>query len=133
MAEIWATRGCDVLLEGLSLSREHERTARLAAQHRLHILLLSTSPKEAARRLAARRRAGRRALPLLTERAEAEEQLIGAACRRLEDDACVERLGLGAAYSRARDLLGLSPLGATDARPASGPAIPARRRERRWP
>ncbi len=63
-----AARGHDVLLEGLFLSGDHQRSAELAGRHPLHVLLLDTPVERCARNLVARRRVGRRALrPLVAE------------------------------------------------------------------
>ena len=62
LAGALAAGGHDVLLEGLFLSGDHQRSAELAGRHPLHVLLLDTPVERCARNLVARRRVGRRAL-----------------------------------------------------------------------
>jgi hypothetical protein len=108
LAASLAACGHDVLLEGLALSREHHRSAVLAAAHPLHVLHLATPPEHCARALAARHRRGRAAWHRLAEAAARMDAEVAAACGRLRaGSARVERLDFEAALRRARVLLGL--------------------------
>ncbi|MBB5696144.1 hypothetical protein [Muricoccus pecuniae] len=107
LADHWAAAGHDVLLEGSAWSAEHRRSALLAKRHRLHVLHLSTPPEEAARNLAARRRARRSSWPLIMRTVEAQHDSIEAACNKLRGVAAVEQHAFGGALGRARELLGL--------------------------
>jgi hypothetical protein len=104
----FASRGNDVLIEGLRLSSEVLLSAQLAAAHHFYILFLSTSIEQCARNLLARRRVARGSLALI-ERATAEEHWrVREACARLQPHATVDLLDFDAALERARNLLELN-------------------------
>lgn len=116
-----ARSGHDVLLEGLALSGDIERSAALAREHELHVLCLDTPPHRCAANLLARRRLGREAGGALLQRATAERARLDAICEALRSSARVERLGFDRALARARALLGLAdPAQALPAEPARG-------------
>lgn len=94
-----ASRGHDVLIEGLRLSSEVPLSARLAADHGLHILLLSTPLEQCARHLAS----ARSRLSVIERVTSEENRRVEDACARLLRDAAVETLDFDAA--RARQLL----------------------------
>jgi hypothetical protein len=100
-----ASRGHDVLLEGLQLSRETDGTAELARLYPLHVLHLDTPPAASARNLVRRRRAGAAKLPLIVSRAIAERDSVAAACERLQAHAQVHRLSFEGSLAKARELL----------------------------
>jgi hypothetical protein len=107
LADIWASAEHDVLLEGLSLSREMERTTALGRHHTLHILRLITPPGEAARNLLTRRRGKRAALQWLAADLAVDQAAVEEACRKLrEAGVVVEGLPFGTALERALLLLG---------------------------
>ena len=113
LAAAWAAEGQDVVLEGLLLSAEVQRTAALAELHPVHVLRLATPLGDCTRALVARRRAGLEARPGIGQGAAMMDLAVEEACRRLDRTAArVERLEAGAALRRARALLGLvdSPL-----------------------
>jgi hypothetical protein len=113
-----ASRGHDVLMEGLHLSSEVPLSEQLAMRHCLHILLLNTPAAQCARNLATRRRAPRGSIAAF-ERVTAEEQRrVEQACARLRACASVEILDFDTALARTRGLLGLEQFGA--ARPGYG-------------
>jgi hypothetical protein len=49
LADDHASSGYDVLLEGLQLSTECDRSAALATKHEMHVLWLSTRPEQCAK------------------------------------------------------------------------------------
>jgi hypothetical protein len=104
-----ASRGNDVLMEGLRLSSEVPLSTQLAA-HDLHILLLNTPLQQCIRNLVSRRRAARSSIAAI-ERATAEEhQRVEEACARLRPYATIEVFDLDAALARARKLLELDQI-----------------------
>jgi len=104
----FASRGNDVLIEGLCLSSEVPLSAQLAEAHGLYILLLSTPVEQCTRNLASRRHMGRSSL-LAIERTTAEEhRRVEDACARLRLHATVEVLDFDAKLVRARKLLELN-------------------------
>jgi hypothetical protein len=105
LAAAFAADGHDVLLEGLVLSGEHERSAALAAAHPLHVLRLSTPLDRCIRNVIARRRAARRGWASIAKLATRQQAGIDEACRRLERCAIVETLGFDETLIRARALL----------------------------
>ena len=107
----YAATGHDVLIEGLRLSSESERSAALARSHRLHILRLTTPLDRCARNLVWRRRARRDAWPSVAGTVGVEDQMVAEACARLSQYAVVEALEFDGALARARDLLGLRQRG----------------------
>ncbi len=108
LADDLATAGHDVLLEGLLLSAEHQRSAALARRHALHVLRLDTPPDRCARNLTARWHARRDLRPLIAGVVVAQHGAIEEACARLRWCAAgVEVLGFDQALRRARELLGL--------------------------
>ncbi|MBP0446372.1 hypothetical protein J8J14_16480 [Roseomonas sp. SSH11] len=115
LADGGAAAGHDVLLEGSAWSAEHIRSTLLAQRHRLHVLALATPPEQAARNLAARRRARRDSWPLITRAVLAQRDTIEAACARLRGLAAVEAHGFDAALARAKELLGLDTAGGSAA------------------
>ena len=106
-AAAYAATGHDVVLEGLRLSSEYERSAALARSHRLHVLRLTTPPERCARNLVWRRRARRDTWRSVAATVALEHEMVAEACERLEQYASVEVLGFDHAFARARDLLGL--------------------------
>ena len=106
----FASRRHDVFMEGLRLSSDVVLSERLAAAHRLHILLLNTPVEQCVRNLIARRRAAKRSVPAI-ERATAEEhRRVEDACARLRPHATVEVLNFQSALARVRELLELNDL-----------------------
>lgn len=103
----YASSGHDVLLEGLMLSGEHERSTALAQTRRLHVLRLSTPLDRCIRNVIARRRAGRNAWASIARKAMLQHARIEEACRKLQPHATVEAVGFEAGLLRARELLGL--------------------------
>jgi hypothetical protein len=103
-----AAGGCDVLFEGLLVSRDHHHSAIVANVHRLHVLRLTTPLDQCIRQVIMRRRARRDARPLISKRTSDEHDRIADACSRLCGCASVEALDFTAALLRARELLGLS-------------------------
>ena len=103
----FASRGHDVLVEGLRLSSEVPLSLRFAAGHRLHILLLSTPIERCARNLASRRRVARSSLATIQRVTGAEHRRVEDACVRLRSHATVEVLDFDAALARAQQLLDL--------------------------
>ena len=110
-ASDYAALGHDVLIEGLRLSSEYERSAELARAHRLHILRLTTPLDQCARNLVWRRRARRDTWPAIAETVADEHEKVAEACARLGLDATVEALGFDDALARAQDLLGIRQRG----------------------
>jgi hypothetical protein len=102
-----AATGDDVLLEGLRLSAEFERSAALARSHRLHILRLTTPLDQCARNLVWRRRARRDAWTSVAGTVAVEHEKVRQTCDRLSEHATVEILGFDDAFARAQDLLGI--------------------------
>ena len=110
-ASDYAALGHDVLIEGLRLSSEYERSAELARAHRLHILRLTTPLDQCARNLVWRRRARRDTWPGVAQTVADEHKKVAEACERLGQDATVETLGFEDALARAQDLLGIRQRG----------------------
>jgi len=111
LASEYASRDHDVLLEGLAISRESERSATLAQAHGLYILHLSTPLDQCVRNLVRRRRARRDTRPLISKIVATEYERVAEACRRLESCANVEVLSFDQALFRAQELLGFEPRG----------------------
>lgn len=107
LADIWASAGHDVLLEGASWSVEYRRSAALAARHELHILVLLTPPERAARNLATRRRTSSARLALITMAIRSQRDAIEVACGHLRGVASIEELEFERALDCACNLLGL--------------------------
>jgi len=103
-----AADGHDVIIEGLRLSSEVERTTELARSHDLHILRLSTPLDQCVRNLVRRRRASRDALLTIKQNTAREHRSIEEACARLRHAANVEVLAFDDALARAEDLLGIT-------------------------
>jgi hypothetical protein len=105
-----AATGHDVLLEGLFLSGEHQRTAELARRHSLHVIRLDTPIEHCVRNLVARRRFGRPVRRLIVHTLAAQRDAVDNACTRLWwCAASVEILNFGDALHRAQELLRLRP------------------------
>jgi hypothetical protein len=115
LASDCAVSGHDVLLEGLTISGEHERSTQLAQAHELHILHLSTPLDRCIRNVIARRRARRDTWPRISISAATEYKRIAQACSRLQHCTNVEALSFDEALRRAQALLGID--GVTKARP----------------
>jgi len=99
--------GHDVIIEGLRLSSEVERTKELARLHRVHILRLTTPVEQCSRNLARRRRTGQKSLAAITASVLGEQARIEQACAVLERRADVEYVGFEQALVRVRTLLRL--------------------------
>jgi hypothetical protein len=106
-----AATGHDVLIEGLRLSSEYERSAELARSHRLHVLRLTTPLDQCARNLVSRRRARREAWRSVAGTVAVEHDTMAEACARLSRYATVEALEFDDALARAQDLLGIRQRG----------------------
>ena len=120
-----ASNGHDVLFEGLMVSGEHQRSARLARTHGLHVLRLSTPLEQCVRNLIARRRARRAVRPLISKITAAHHESIEDACGRLEHCASLEVVDFDRALARALELLGWAARdGGAGARPAALAAYP---------
>lgn len=107
LAGDYASRGHDVLFEGLLVSHDHERSARLAEAHELHVLHLSTPLDQCLRQVVARRRARRDVRPLISRTTAAQHASVAEACDRLRRCANVETVAFPRALLRVRELLGL--------------------------
>lgn len=107
LADHYAARDHDVLLEGLLLSSEHRRSTALAALHQLYIIHLDTPLDRCIRNVIARQRAGGSRRLSAARTATMHYSNIGEACRRLQGHAIVEPLDFDGALRRARHLLGL--------------------------
>jgi hypothetical protein len=103
----FASRGHDVMIEGLRLSSEVALSAKLAAAHPLHILLLSTPVARCVQNLVARRRASKSSVPRIERNTAEEHRRVEEACERLRPHATVEVLNFDRALVRAQELLGL--------------------------
>jgi hypothetical protein len=103
-----ASRGHDVLIEGLHLSRDHEHSIELARSHGLHILRLTTPLDQCAQNLALRRRTRRDAWLSFAGVVATEHTMVEEACQRLRRHTIVESLGFDDAFARAQNLLGLA-------------------------
>lgn len=112
-----ACEGHDVLLEGLQLSGDVERTAALwrAQQVRggtLHILHLDAPLDACVRNVVSRRRAGRAARPAIEATARTGQATVRAACEALRrQGVIVEALDAAVALRRTLALLGLASPG----------------------
>ena len=104
----------DVLLEGLQLSGDVERTAALARAQRLrgsalHVLCLDVPVDRCIRNVMARRRAGQGAIRAITHTAEVNQASFASACAVLRHtDAVVQWLDAPAALCRSLALLGVA-------------------------
>jgi hypothetical protein len=103
----YALAGDDVLIEGLRLSTEVERTAGLSRTTCVHIFVLDTAPEDCARNLAGRQRLARRAWPALAVRAAREMEEIRAAVDRLPPTVHRETGSFDAVRKRVQELLEL--------------------------
>jgi predicted kinase len=92
IARACAADGHDVLLEGLSLSSDVDRTRSLAREYAVHVLQLATPVENSIRNVIRRRRARRKMHADIAERVIAQEQAVQAACEALRACAVVERL-----------------------------------------
>ena len=106
-ASDYAAAGHNVLIEGLRLSSEYERSAQLARSHSLHVLHLTTPLEQCARNLVWRRRARRDTWRLVAGTVALEHEIVAEACERLKRYATVEALGFEHAFARAQNLLGI--------------------------
>lgn len=107
LATLYAASGDDVLIEGLSLSQEHVRSAVLAEAQTLHVLRLTTPVATCIRNAVGRRRANTLVRPRIAETVAQQDRCIEAACARLRNRAVVENLRFEDALRRARTLLAL--------------------------
>ena len=106
LADLHASTGTPVLLEGALLSEETTRTTELATRHDLHVLHLSTPIDLCVRRLLTRRRTARTSAARLTAVVTARAATITAACTRLAAaGATIHLLPPEAALLQARGLL----------------------------
>ncbi len=111
LADWLASGGHDVLLEGLFLSFEHQRSADLARRHALHVLWLDMPIEHCVRSLLKRRRVGSARRTTLAGTVVVQRHAVEQACARLRQSAAsVERLELAPALERAREVLGLRHL-----------------------
>ena len=114
LANALAAGGHDVLLEGLQLSGEVERTAVLARAQRvrgsrLYVLCLDTPLSRCVRNVVARRRAGQASRPGIERTVQAGHAALVAACELLRgSDAEIEVLDAAAALRRTLALLGIN-------------------------
>jgi hypothetical protein len=108
LADGYACRGHDVLLEGLLVSGEYGRSAALAKAHDLHVICLSTPVDQCIRNAIVRRRSRRSAWPQIERNVTAEHMNVESACRQLGEYATVELLDFNAGLLRARHRLGLT-------------------------
>lgn len=115
LADALAAGGNDVLMEGLQLSGDVERTAALAQSQRtrgskLYVLCLDVQLGRCVQKVVARRRAGWAARPGSERTARAGHAALTPACTDLQHrGAQVERLDAAAALRRTLTLLGLDP------------------------
>jgi hypothetical protein len=107
LADYYASRGCDVLLEGLLLSSEYHQSTTLAALHQLYIIQLDSPLDRCISNVIARQRAGGSRRSSAARTATMHYSNIEEACRRLQEHAIVELLDFEGALRRARHLLGL--------------------------
>lgn len=119
LAGEFASRGHDVVMEGLRLSSEVALSARLAAAHGLHILHLSTPVERCAWNLVSRRRAGKNRLQAFERNTAEEHRRVEEACQALRQHATVESLDFDGALAWARELLGLEEVRAAPWRSAA--------------
>lgn len=108
LAAHYASRGYDVLLEGLLISKEWENSAKLAQSHPFHVLHLATGTDVSAGNLLRRRRLGRGKAPLVLNRAMEDSDVVTEACERLRFHATVHHLSFDCALVKARELLRLA-------------------------
>ena len=108
LAGHYASRGYDVLLEGLRISMEWENAAKLAHHHPFHVLHLATGTEVSAGNLLRRRRLGVSKAPLVLNRALEESDIVTDACERLRCRATVHHLTFDSALAKARELLRLA-------------------------
>jgi hypothetical protein len=104
-AQEYASSGYDVVMEGLRLSSEVERSAKLAQSHGLHILRLSTPFDDCVRNLIARRRARRDTWTSIERSTAIEHRKVEDACEHLRAQASVEVLCFDEAFAGALELL----------------------------
>jgi hypothetical protein len=107
LADHYAARGCDVLLEGLLLSSEYHRSTTLAALHQLYIIQLDTPLDRCIRNVIARQRASGSRRSSAARTATMHYSNIEETCRRLQEHAIVEILDFAGALRRVRNLLDL--------------------------
>jgi hypothetical protein len=98
----------DVLIEGLRLSSEVELSAKLAAQHLLHILRLSTPVEQCVTNLVSRRRVAKSRVRAIEGSTVEEHIRVEDACARLRLHATVEVLNFSQALARAKALFGIA-------------------------
>lgn len=109
-----ACEGHDVLLEGLQLSGDVERTAALARAQQMrggtfHVLHLDAPLDACVRNVVFRRRAGRTARPAIEATAQAGQAAVRAACEALRRQGVdVEALDAATTLRRTLALLGLA-------------------------
>jgi hypothetical protein len=109
LADVHASAGHDVLLEGLTLSSEQHRSAALAGRHVLHVLCLDTPLDQCVRNLLARRRTGCEHSAAAARMTGMQRREIELTCRGLRACSRVEVLDFDAALLRARQILGIEP------------------------
>ena len=100
--------GHDVLLEGLRLSSEYDRSARLAQSHDLRVLRLATPLAACVRNLVSRQRARTSTHRRIAMAAASHDKEVRIACDRLRWCAKVEIVGFDEAVGMAERLLGLT-------------------------
>jgi hypothetical protein len=116
IARMYLSYGCDILMEGLSLSSEVHETWRLAKEHPVHVLRLDTSLERSVQQLLRRRRAPKSMFGRAAAEAARQDRCVSHACASLQRIARVEVLDFARALGRAEQLLGLA-----------GPSVPAPR------
>lgn len=125
-AGLLAPAGFDVLMEGLRLSSEVDRTLELARRHPLFVIRLATPLETCAENLLRRRRVGRAKLPDARAAVAREAASIELACERLGGTAHVENHPFRDALARALDLLSADAFQAQPKHPGLLQACPER-------
>ena len=106
MADAYADEGISVVLEGLLLSEEVMKSARLAQKHDLRVICLTTSTEICVRQLLARRRVSAtlasRTAALVSDR---QARIASATEELLRQGAHVQYLSFAAAFSGVTEVL----------------------------
>jgi hypothetical protein len=118
LADHYAARGHDVLLEGLLLSSEYHRSTMLAALHKFYIIHLDTPLDRCISNVIARQRASGSRRLSAARTATMHYSNIEEACRKHQGHAIVEILDFDGAFRRVRHLLGLDRSAPADLSPS---------------